>query len=30
MVMAKCPSKYEGQNYDEHRDAVEAGTATGS
>jgi len=30
MVMAKCPSKYEGQNYDEHRAADEAGTATGS
>ena len=30
MVMAKCPSKYEGQNYDEHRATVEDGSATGS
>ena len=31
MVMAKCPSKYEGQNYDEHRDAVgDTSPATGS
>jgi|TARA_B110000263_G_scaffold174783_1_gene152702 cytochrome c-type biogenesis protein CcmE len=31
VVMAKCPSKYEGQNYDDHRAAVDEPTsATGS
>ena len=32
VVMAKCPSKYEGQNYDDYRTAqgAEANTATGS
>jgi cytochrome c-type biogenesis protein CcmE len=28
MVMAKCPSKYEGQNYEEHRAAVDDSTTT--
>jgi cytochrome c-type biogenesis protein CcmE len=31
MVMAKCPSKYEGQNYDDHQATVDdASPATGS
>ncbi len=31
MVMAKCPSKYEGENYEEHRDTVgEPTAATGN
>ena len=31
VVMAKCPSKYEGQNYDDHRAGLgEANTVTGS
>ncbi len=30
VVMAKCPSKYEGQNYEEHRTAEAVETVTGS
>ena len=30
VVMAKCPSKYEGQNYDDHRSAQAVETVTGS